>query len=274
MHGAFCQGLPPRTVLRTQLYGSRGLHLRRASFFPSFHRHRFRKPTPSLYLIRLVNHFLERAYGKALHALSSSARRLYIRMSQRQPGWLRATKLSYPEIPNLDAAIAELVSINDTQLALSEADLTSLSSVLDLLLLPELLSLRKAMRMPDSIGGHQNRAGVLASLIKYAKTQTTLPSSFFVKTSARDTGVLHPAVGVVVPGSGVAVPGSGVGLPVGRGDGVPSANRVPGSTEHVMFRRAQTQLGQCLMLCPAPLRLWQQLQIVFFLPTSLDERYT
>ncbi|KAM3828217.1 fanconi-associated nuclease 1 [Vipera latastei] len=81
------------------------------------------------------------------YKLSASGQKLYVRLFQRKLAWIKANKIEYAEISSdLSPVIQELVEAGFLQ---SEAELQSLSEVLDLLSAPELKTLAKEFHLKN-----------------------------------------------------------------------------------------------------------------------------
>lgn len=92
----------------------------------------------------------DRVVIAAFKAASLGARRLYVRLASRRGPWFRTDRLDYPEIPELDAAVAELLGCGllDRGDTTPEGRLASLDARLALLRKPELVSLARARLEP------------------------------------------------------------------------------------------------------------------------------
>ncbi|XP_070542863.1 fanconi-associated nuclease 1-like [Ptychodera flava] len=101
--------------------------------------------------------------------LPEEAQKLYVRLFQRKPTWLRVEKLDYPRIAaDLKPVAKQLVTAGFLQ---TEHDLTDLEETLNLLQAPDLKNLAKSLRV--SCSGLQ-RGQVIDSLMKHGRQQRTI----------------------------------------------------------------------------------------------------
>ncbi|KAJ7311273.1 hypothetical protein JRQ81_006887 [Phrynocephalus forsythii] len=114
------------------------------------------------------------------YKLSAGGQKLYVRLFQRKLSWIKTNKIEYPEISrDLSPVLAELVQARFLQ---SEAELSDLSEVLDLLSAPELKSLAKAFHLKNPQAQKQQLLGEFLQLARQR--------SFFSRNRAGVGGVI------------------------------------------------------------------------------------
>ncbi|XP_077988442.1 fanconi-associated nuclease 1-like [Glandiceps talaboti] len=101
--------------------------------------------------------------------ISDEAQKLYVRLYQRKPTWLRVSKLDYPKIAeDLTPVAAELVKNGFLH---TEKDLTDLEETLHLLQAPDLKILAKSLKV--SCSGMQ-RSQIVAALLRHGRQQRSI----------------------------------------------------------------------------------------------------
>ncbi|XP_006167344.1 fanconi-associated nuclease 1, partial [Tupaia chinensis] len=100
----------------------------------------------------------------AFQRLSANGQKLYVRLFQRKPSWIRVGKLEYDEIaPDLTAVVEELTHAGFLQ---TESELQELSEALGLLSAPELRALAKTFHLGSPGGQRQQLVDALLKLAR------------------------------------------------------------------------------------------------------------
>ena len=101
--------------------------------------------------------------------LSLGARRLYVRLLSRKGPTFRRDRMSYEEVPSIDAAVDELAAAS----FVDRAEDASAPELLELMLRPELAELATELTPEEAISGARKRR-LLALLIEGADTERLL----------------------------------------------------------------------------------------------------